>query len=589
MGRDTVRIAGASGGWGDSPRSIAQLLGASPDYLIMDYLAEVTMSLLARARLKDPEAGFVPDFVTFLAPHLSQLDGVRIVTNAGGINPLACRAALRAACEMAGVALRIAVVEGDDVMRHLGAIPGAGHLQDLLSANAYLGALPIAAALDRGADIVITGRCVDSALTLGILMSEFGWRSNDHDRLAAGSLAGHILECGPQATGGTFTDWRDVPDLENIGYPFADCRADGSFVVGKPERTGGLVTPAVIAEQILYEVDDPRSYVLPDVTADFSRVTVRQEGPNRVAVKGARGAPPTPRYKISATYQDGYRLVGLLPIVGVDATAKAERTARALIGRAERLLAELKQPALTGTHVEVLGSEASYGSGARRRDTREVVLRLVVTHPSRESLDLFAREFSSMGLAGSPGTTGVIGGRARAAPLIRLRTLFVDKASLPPPRVQIDDEPWFNVGIVPGVDPGATVAASPPIPWPTPESQDAQDQVPLSRIAHARSGDKGDDSNIALFARTPELVEILRREVTEARVAAWFAEELRGSVHRYEAPGLHAFNFVLTGVLGGGGMASDRIDPQGKSFGQRLLEMLVLVPEGLLEAPGAVG
>jgi len=319
----TVRIGGASGAWGDSPLSIGQLLGAGVDYLMMDYLAEVTMSLLARARLKDPEAGFPPDFVGYLKPHLKEIArrGIRVVSNAGGVHPQACKRALEAACAEAGVDLKVAVVRGDDLMPQLDALRAAGVREwvsgeplpaSLLTANAYLGAIPIAKALEQGAQIVVTGRSADSALALGILMHEFGWRVDDYDRLAAGSLVGHLLECGPQVTGGVFTDWQAVPDWHDIGYPIAECQVDGRVVITKPPGTGGLVSVATVAEQVLYEVGDPADYRLPDVRADFSQVRLQQQGPDRVLVTGARGRAPTPDYKVSATNQDGWRSVAMI-------------------------------------------------------------------------------------------------------------------------------------------------------------------------------------------------------------------------------------------------------------------------------------
>ena len=383
MTEKVIRIGGAAGAWGDSPMAIPQLLHAELDYLMMDYLAEVTMSLLARARMKDPNAGFPPDFVGYLKRWLPEIGRrkIRIVSNAGGVNPQGCRRALETLADELGIKLQVAVVEGDDLMPMVETLRTAGTREvssgeplppQLLTANAYLGALPIAAALERGADVVVTGRCADSALALGILMHGFGWKADDYDKLAAGSLVGHVLECGPQATGGIHTDWRDVPDWHNIGYPIAECRADGSFCLSKPADTGGLIVPAVVSEQVLYEVGDPAAYMLPDVVADWSMVTVVQDGANRVKVSGARGRPPTSQYKISATYQDGYRAVASISIVGPDAVAKAERTAEAMLARTRMLFKERNLADFSATHVEALGSEASYGARARARTTREV-------------------------------------------------------------------------------------------------------------------------------------------------------------------------------------------------------------------------
>jgi hypothetical protein len=585
----SIRIGGASGAWGDSPMAVPQLLGAGVHYLMMDFLAEVTMSLLARARMKDPAAGFPPDVIGYLQPHLETLvrGKVKVVTNGGGVNPLACKQALEAACAERGVPLRIAAVDGDDVLPLLEELRGEGVREwvsgeplprRLLTANAYLGALPIAAALDAGADIVITGRCADSALALGVLMHEFRWAEGDHDRLAAGSLVGHLLECGPQATGGLFTDWEQVPGWENIGYPIAECEADGSFAITKPEGTGGLVTPQTVGEQVLYEIGDPAAYVLPDVVADFSQLRLQQDGPDRVRVTGARGRPPTTQYKVSATWQDGWRATSLVCIIGTDAVRKAERTAEALLARSRALLQERGFPDFTATHVEVLGAEASYGAQSQARASREVVLRLVAEHADPKALDVLAREVGSSGLSFAQGTAAFIGGRPKPSPIVRLYTFLVDKTRLPAPRVHLAAEPAFPVA-VPAGEPWRAVAAA-EVPDAPPEAQAEGElvEVPLLAVAHARSGDKGDFSNVAIFCREPRFHAHLKRELTCERIAEHFAGTVQGPVQRFEAPGLAAFNFLMHAALGGGGMASRRIDPLGKAHGQRALELRVRVP-----------
>jgi len=588
-----VLIGGASGAWGDSPRAIAQLLRAPVNYLMMDFLAEVSLSLLARARLKSPDAGFPPDFVQYLKPHVAQIAarGIKVVSNAGGVNPEGCKAALAATGAQVGVSLRIATVTGDDVLPLIDRLRAAGireavsHAEipaRLLTANAYLGALPIKAALDQGADIVITGRCADSALALGILMHEFDWRTDDYERLAAGSLVGHLLECGAQGVGGLHTDWELVPNWENIGYPIAECEPDGTFVLTKPAHTGGLVTPGSVAEQVLYEIGDPAAYVLPDVIADFSQVRLTQAGPDRVRVTGARGRAPTTQYKVSATYQDGYRAVASVSIVGPRAAAKARRTAEALIARSRLIFQERGLPDFSATHVETLGAEASYGETSRTGESREVLLRLVVVHEDARCLDLFARELGSVGISFAPGTTGIYGGRPKPTPQIRLFTLFVDKALLAEPVVRAGED-QISVPIPPGVRwvPAASEGVTAEAPA---EDVCVADPVavPLMRLALARSGDKGDSANIAIIARDPKYVGVLRREVTAQRMADHFRHLVGGPVQRFEAPGLHAFNFLLQNALGGGGMASLRIDPQGKAYGPMALEMMVEVPRALL-------
>jgi hypothetical protein len=449
-----------------------------------------------------------------------------------------------------------------------------------------LGALPIAAALDHGADIVITGRCADSALALGILMHEFDWPADDYDRLAAGSLVGHLLECGAQGVGGLHTDWERVPNWENIGYPIAECHRDGSFVITKPADTGGLVTPGTVAEQALYEIGDPAAYVLPDLIADFSQVHLTQEAPQRVRVTGARGRAPTTQYKVSATYQDGYRAVATVSIVGPQAAAKARRTGEALLARARLSFQERGLPDFTATHLETLGAEASYGPQSRLQESREVLLRLVVVHADPKCLELFARELGSVGISFAPGTTGIYGGRPKPTPQIRLFTLFIDKTLLAAPLVTVGDGEPFAVAIPAGNDAGAveTNGAHGAVPN-TGQAEHAETiVVPLLRLALARSGDKGDSANIAIIARHPAYLDVIRREVTGARMLEHFAHLVAGPIERFEAPGLNAFNFLLQRALGGGGMASLRIDPQGKAYGQMALEMPVRVPLALLRA-----
>ena len=409
MNQKIVRIGSASGFWGDTAVAAPQLLDSGQvQYLVFDYLAEVTMSIMAAARAKDPSFGYATDFVQItMKSLLAQIraQGVKVVANAGGVNPLACRDALARVAEELGVSLRIGVVLGDDLAARseefrndqtTEMFSGAAFPPRLASVNAYLGALPIARALDAGCDVVITGRCVDSAVTLGVLIHEFGWRDDDYDRLAQGTLAGHLVECGAQCTGGLFTDWDTVPDWDNIGFPILEASADGSFTITKPAGTGGLVTTQTVSEQLLYEIGDPRAYLVPDVTCDFTDVRFEQIGPERVRVSGARGMAPTSTYKVSATFADGYRNIAVLVIGGEDAAAKARRTGEALLKRTSRMLERLGLPAYTETRIEVLGAEDMFGKAARS-DSREVVLKIAVKAQSRASLDLFAREYAPSG------------------------------------------------------------------------------------------------------------------------------------------------------------------------------------------------
>lgn len=585
----TIRIGGASGFWGDSSVGAPQLVAhGNVDFLVFDYLAELTMSLLAAARAKNPHLGYATDFVDVTMKSILRevaARRIRVISNAGGVNPQACAQALQALCAEQGVALEVAVVTGDDVLplvpelREQGVQEmqsGAPLPERLLTANAYLGALPIRQALDAGADVVITGRCVDSAVTLGALMHAFGWGSDDYDRLAQGSLAGHVIECGCQATGGLHTDWEAVPDWPHIGYPIVECESDGSFVVTKPQGTGGLVNPAVVAEQMLYEIGDPRRYLLPDVTCDFTDVRLESLGDDRVQVSGARGLPPGPAYKVSATFMDGWRCTGQLTVVGIAAARKAQRTGEAILARTRELFAQRRWLPYSRTHIEVLGSEhGNYGARARTAAVREAVLQVAVMHPQKEALELFAREIAPAGTSWSPGTTGAAG-RPSPAPAIRQFAFLVDKARLVP-EVHLEggvQRVAVPTGQSPVPPPGAVAAVDAAMP--------AGDlvEVPLVQLAWARSGDKGNHSNIGVIARRPEWLPWLRAQLTEARVQDWLGHLVAGQVTRFDVPGIHAMNFLCTEALDGGGMASLRNDALGKGMAQILLEIPVRVPRG---------
>lgn len=588
-----VRIGGASGFWGDSSLGAPQLVRSGQiDYLVFDYLAELTMSILAGARLKKPELGYATDFVSVAMKQVLKdvVDqGIRVVSNAGGVNPQGCAAALQALAVDMGLSLKIAVVTGDDVMPLLPSLreqnPPVRELQSgkplpekVVSSNAYLGALPVKAALDAGAQVVITGRCVDSAVTLGVLMHEFAWTSDQYDLMAAASLAGHIIECGCQATGGLHTDWDSVPDWPNIGYPIVECHANGEFVVTKPAGTGGLITPAVVGEQMLYEIGDPRAYLLPDVVCDFTGVTITATGENLVTVRGAKGSAPTPFYKVSTTYMEGFKISAQLTIVGLDAARKAKRTGDAILTRTSNMLDKLGLEAFTGAHVEVLGTESCYGPNAQTYSPREVILRVTVTHRRKEALDLFAREVAPAGTSWSPGTTGSGGGRSSASPSIRQYAFLIDKTQLTP-QVHMDGV-TMDVAV-----PVGQAWTPPPVPASSGSTTvDAIDtvEVPLVRLAWGRSGDKGDTSNIGIIARHPDLLPWLSATLTAERVAAWLAHLVKGPVTRYEVAGIGAFNFVCEQALGGGGMASLRNDPLGKGMGQIVLSMPIRVPVALL-------
>lgn len=594
-----VRIGGASGFWGDSAVGAPQLVyQAEIDYLVFDYLAETTMAILAAARNKHAELGYATDFVEVaMRSVLVEVvrRGIKVVSNAGGINPRGCAAALARLADELGVKVRIAVVEGDDVGAQLPALRAAGQRdmftgaalpERTLSANAYLGALPVAQALAAGADIVITGRCVDSATTLGPLMHAFGWQAGDYDLLAAGSLAGHIIECGCQATGGLHTDWEKVEHWADSGYPVLECRRDGSFVVTKPAGTGGLIAAAAVGEQLLYEIGDPGAYLLPDVVCDFRDVRIEQDGPERVVVSGARGRAPTGSYKVSATYQDGFRCAGTMVIVGIDAVAKARRTGEAILERTRAMFRQRGWQDYSAALVEVIGAETLYGPHARTAQAREVMMRVAVNHPQRDALELFAREIVPAGTSWAPGTTGPAGGRPGVSPLIRQFSFTLPKQAVAV-QVVLDGVATAVAMPLDGAEPEASayvqaVATADAEARADVRSENAGTEatvsLPLLKLAYARSGDKGNISNIGVIARHPDYLPLLRAQLTPQAVAAYFAHLVRGEVRRYEVPGIHAFNFMLFDALDGGGPGSLRMDPLGKGMGQMLLDLPLAVP-----------
>ncbi|MDQ9022857.1 acyclic terpene utilization AtuA family protein [Acinetobacter sichuanensis] len=588
-----VKIGCASGFWGDTNTAAFQLVHLSDiNYLVFDYLSEITMSIMAKAMTTNPEHGYALDFVSrVMTPLIKKISDkkIKVISNAGGVNPLACRDALQKVIEAQGLNLKVAVVLGDDLMPNLAELKsqnikemfsGEELPSHLASCNAYLGAIPIRDALAAGADIVITGRVVDSAVVLAPLMHEYQWSVDDYDKLAQGSLAGHIIECGAQCTGGNFTDWRLVEGFDNMGFPIVEVKEDASFIVTKPKGTGGLVSTATVAEQIVYEIGNPQAYLLPDVSCDFSQVKLQQVAEHRVLVTGATGRAPTQSYKVSATYPDGYRVLVSFLIAGREAPEKAQVIADAILNKCERVLALRSVPPFQEKSVEILGIESNYGANARHTESREVVVKIAVKHMFKEACMFFASEIAQASTGMAPALAGIVGGRPKASPVIKLFSFLVDKSKL---NVEIDiNGQRQNVEIPQGLaDQSFTQLPVGEVAQFTGDEV----EVALVDIAHARSGDKGNHSNIGVIARQAEYLPWIRANLTAENVTKYMQHVLNpetSKVIRYEIEGFNALNILLENALGGGGIASLRIDPQGKAFAQQLLDMTVKVPKGLI-------
>ena len=449
MRNDSIRIASGQGFWGDDLEApVRQVQGGPIDYLMLDYLAEVTMSIMQKQRSRNPSAGYARDFVPLMERIFPACvrRGIGVVTNAGGINPAECARAVAEAGRRAGVGgrARIGVVSGDDLMGRLDDLLASGHpmrhmetgeplasVRDrVLSANVYTGARPIARALHGDALVVVTGRSTDTALTYAPLAKEFGWSWNAYDLLAAGVVAGHINECGAQASGGNcLADWWTIPDLANVGFPIIEAHPDGSFVVTKHPELGGTVSIRTVKEQILYEMGDPAHYVTPDVIADFTTIRLAADGEDRVRVHGVRGRGPTPYLKVSVAYAAGFKAVGTLVYAWPDAAAKARAAATILRKRLDRLGLTFDR-----VLVELVGWDATHGplAGDPPADLPEVQLRVGVRGSERRSVERFTREIAPLVLTGPPSVTGFAGGRPRVQEIVGYWPALVDRTVVEP-------------------------------------------------------------------------------------------------------------------------------------------------------------
>lgn len=584
-----IWIGNASGYWGDDLDALHQQLSGPLDYVGLDFLAEITMSILRKQRSRRAELGYATDFLDQMRhclPLVSE-SGTRIITNAGGVNPRGCAEELAKIAHALEIQVRIAVVEGDDLTDRVDELLDKGIPlknmetgQELKSireqvqgANAYLGAAPVIKALKEDAQIIITGRVSDAGLTVAPLAFEFGWSLQDWDRLAAAVAAGHILECGAQASGGNITDWQDVPSFLNMGYPIAEFLADGSFFVTKHEKSGGLVNRQSVTSQLVYEIGDPASYITPDVVADFSTIVLEDQGNDRVKISGVKGKPRTDQLKVSLSYHGGYKAHGTMIVSGPNAVEKCRLLADLLW---KRLGLEFEE-----TSTELVGHSACHPHLPSPTDPPEILLRLGVRDPNREKVEAFTRKSTSLVLNSVPGVS--TGARPRVQEVLAYWPCLIPASEVTASLTLLESGQTFQIPW----EPTNQKESSSPSKGPEPQEEAASPatgtlvRVPLMQLCYARSGDKGDTCNIGVVARSQKIYPWMCQHLTAGRVKDYFAEICQGEVERFEMPNLLALNFLLHESLGGGGTVSLRIDPQGKTLAEALLMMEVEVPEEL--------
>jgi hypothetical protein len=588
---DTLRIGNASGYWGDDLTALRRQLEGGPlDVITMDFLAEITMSILQKQVDRNPAAGFARDFVDQMRDvmGLAMDRGVKIITNAGGIRPKACAEAIVAVGTELGLSPRVAMVGGDDLMADLAAWHEAGVdmsnmddgrpfaevMDSVTSANAYFGAAPVVRALEEGAQFIVTGRVTDTGITVAPMMHHFGWAADDWDKISSGIIAGHILECGAQSTGGNFTDWHQIESFDNIGYPIVEVEADGSFVVTKHEGTGGMVSVETIKEQLVYEMGDPKAYLTPDVIVDFTSIQLEADGPDRVRVSGIRGAAPTDLLKVSMSHDDGFKASGACMVCGPDARGKAEGFNDIIWNRLPDYEAKL---------TEYVGQDATWGRLAPEQDPAEIFLRFGVRDHDASKVREFSKTLMAMLLAGPPGVAAT-GGRPAVTDVVAYWPCLIPR-DLCTAEVEVmgAGEPVSVSMGFEGPTDGSGLGE-----LPAPEFVDValtgeMVTVKLRDLAHGRSGDKGDTCNIGVVARHPSIYPLLCEVLTEQVVRDAFNGISYGEVDRFEVPNIWALNFLLHEALGGGGTLSLHIDAQGKTYSHALLSIDVEVDRAYVD------
>ena len=607
----SIRIGNSSGFWGDDPEALRRQLSGEPlDYISADYLAELSMSILAKAQTDDAQKGYVPDFIEHMVSVADLLKNVktRIVTNAGGNNPYGCAIELQRRYHELGISLKIAIVEGDNMIPHISSLQATGNplrnidtgelfeksaiAEHLQSANIYFGVQPLLKALQYDAQVIITGRASDSALTMAPIIHHFKWQLNEWDKMGAAMIAGHIIECGAQATGGNFTDWKLIQNWKNFGFPIIEMYEDGSFLVTKQPHTGGMVTVNTVKEQLLYEVGDPSHYISPDVIANITELNIEQVRTDVVKISGAKGSPPTPFFKASMAYQDGYKATGSLMITGADAVEKAQIMIDALWDRMscsfERQYAEMV--GYNACHLGMVQQPNANSPLKNKFYPNEILVRFHACDHDKNKLNVFSKAIAQLILNGPQGVAPT-GGRPTIQKIFAYWPALVKKEDIEFTVTYINERgerqensllKHHDTAIQEVAD-TATQVADKPIDTAFNLAEDSE-ELTLRTLCLARSGDKGNNSNIGVIARNDVIYAYLKEQLTASYIRTIFQDHCKGKVLRYEIDHLKSFNFILTETLDGGGTRSLRIDAQGKTFAAALLNQVVVVPKRVLHS-----
>jgi hypothetical protein len=590
-----IRIGNAGGYWGDDLDALRRQLTAGPlDYITMDFLAEITMSILRKQQLKNPELGYAGDFLTQLETCLPLIvsKNVRVITNAGGVNPVGLGRRIQELARRQGHAIKVGVVYGDDIAGDLYELTAAGGKftnmetgadfadvrHRVIAANVYLGAEPVVAALNAGCQIIVTGRVTDTGITLAPMIHEFGWSMDDWNRMAAGIVAGHIIECGAQGSGGNITDWQEVPSFHDIGYPIIEMEPSGEFTVTKHPRTGGLVSAKAVKEQLVYEMGDPAQYISPDGVAFFDTIKVEETGPDRVRIAGVRGGPAPEMFKVSMAYEDGWKAEGEVLISGPDVAAKAAAVEEIFWHKVGHTFAKAS--------TALVGAGSIWPDHLSAYEPNEAYLRFGVRDYDLGRLDTFSKTLPALILAGPSGMAVSTRGRPRPQQVVAYWPALMRRDGVRAKVLTLaadGGEEFHQIDFPTRGEGGEPVRSDEPRRRPKAfRASGASKQVPLRRLCYARSGDKGDTCNIGVLARSPRIYAWMLEHLTARVVQRFFKGRVHGKVTRYELDNLEGLNFLLEGALGGTGTTILLVDPQGKTMSQALLEMKVTVPAGLL-------